>query len=177
MTERHVKMADIAAKLDTTPTSIADWIKRHKEHFSDGAKMKSGRRRVFDESDLIVLATIAELSHNNVGHDEITDHLKKGYRVESFESINYGVNRTLIPEDAVTPLVDASRLQSEVESLLEQRDQLLERLERMEETYRKSLEAKDEEIKNMNERLADLQRELGRLEGRIEERDKKRRWF
>lgn len=159
-----MKIKELLQKLGTTNTSLARWIAEFGDYFSEGAKL---RHREFTHDDLNTLATVAKLSQDGMNYDAIREKLATGYRDE-FAAANFGVDTLMIPAAAVEQIIDSTEIRSELEAIRLDHARLLAETQR-----------KDERIDTLQQRIAELERALGKAEGRLQEIEKptKRRWF
>ncbi|MFP4320838.1 MAG: MerR family transcriptional regulator [Anaerolineales bacterium] len=169
-----MKTGDLARLFGVSITTIQNWINEFGDHLSDPAKKIGAKQRSFNEDDVLVLATVASLSADGLNYDTIRKRLADGERVEHPGVANYGVDTRMIPTAAVEQLIDATELKIELEQIKAERDKLLSMLERSEDE-KTALRAKVDELQA---EMANLRERLGRAEGRLEEKDKRRRgWF
>ena len=140
---------------------------------SDQARRVKSKQRAFTEDDLLILATIATLSTEGLNYENIRSRLEDGYRVEHPGAANFGVDTRMVPAAAVEQIIDATEIKTELAQVKAERDKLLEMIER-EQSEKRDLQSKIDLLQN---EIRQLSERLGRAEGRLEERDKKRRWF
>lgn len=170
-----MKTGDLTRLFGVSNTTIKNWIDRFPAFFSENAHAKNQRQRNFTEEDVLLLATIAQLSQQeHLTYEQVEDRLKSGYRVDNPGVANYGVDTRLIPAAAVEQLIDSSEIKIELERTKSELNRALELL--TEERQRNT--EKDKRIEELQDKIQLLQRELGRAEGRLEEQSKpRRRWF
>ena len=159
----------LSAKLGVSHTAIYRWIDRFGDFFSEGAKAS---RREYTQADLDMLATIAKLSHDGLKYDAIEKRLLDGERV-SFENTTFGTDSRMIPAAAVEQIIDSVEIKTELAQIKAERDKLIELVEKAD-AEKRDLQSKVDQLQSQ---IADLQNKLGRAEGRLEEKDKRRRWF
>jgi DNA repair exonuclease SbcCD ATPase subunit len=184
-----MKTGDLQKAFGVGVTTIKNWVDEFGDFLSDGAKAESTRHRYFNESDYLVMATIAQLSQRDkLPYKVIHDRLKEGYRVEdtSAATIGYEDGR-LVPAAMVEQVIDASEIKAELEAIRLDRDRLAEMLEKRDQ----QLAEKDARISQLQDRIAELSERAGKAEGRLEQieqlqrqieelkaqLEKRRRWF
>lgn len=164
-----MKTGDLARLFGVSDNTIRTWISTFDEFFSNQARAVNTKQRAYTEDDVIILATIAKLSADNYPHAVIKDKLKAGERVENPSEANFGVDTRMIPAAAMEQVIDSVELRVEIEQIRSERDRLLIELASRDE----KIEQLQQENKDLGERLQseikDLQRALGRAEGRLEE--------
>lgn len=176
-----MKTGDLVKLFGVSNKTIQNWVKEFENFLSDGAKKLDGRQSIFDSHDFIIMATIAELSQKEkLPYSVIQEKLVSGYRIEdvSAATVGYEDGRT-VPAAAVEQIIDATSVRVELEQVKAERDKLLDMLNQKEKRERELIEKLD----NMQNQIAELQRQLGRAEGELnlrrqqEDQAKKRRWF
>lgn len=157
-----MQIKDLAAKLNTTHTSISNWIKRFEDYFSENAK---ARNRTFTQEDLDTLATIATLSAKGLDYSAIERELATGER-ETFEDTTPGIDTRSIPVVAVEQMIDAAEIRMELEQTRSDLARAMDII-REERTANQRLQ---EKIDTMQEKIERLQHALGKAEGELEYR-------
>lgn len=171
-----MKTGDLAKLFGVSQTTVTRWISEFSTYLTPAAQKIGVSQRSYTEDDILVLATIAKLSiEENLGLREIEERLKSGFRVEHPGVANFGVDHRVVPAQVVEQIVDATEIRVALERITYERDRLLDTIRYMETSNREQLSRKDEEIKNLREQLALLQRELGRAEGRLDEIERRRK--
>lgn len=177
-----MKTGDLGKLFGVDSKTITNWTKEFGEWLSDGAQGKAGRHRIFDQSDFVVMATIAELTQKQkLPYSAVHDKLAEGYRVEdpTAETVGYEDGRT-VPAAVVEQIIDATEIKTQLSQVTAERDALQRQLEEMTvraARYENERDASNAQVQELLKQIAELERELGRLEGRQQERDKRRRWL
>lgn len=182
-----MKTGDVAKLFGVSNTTINQWQRRFAGYLSE----KKGRQRIYDQNDVLVLATVARLSADGHSLAEINNQLEDGYRVEDVGAANFGIDHRMIPAAAVEQIIDAAELRTELEQVKAERDKLAVFFQNAQETAAKWEEKHNEssaKITELQDKIATLERQLGRAEVKAEqldelkeqmerERQKKRWWF
>ncbi|MBZ0309831.1 MAG: MerR family transcriptional regulator [Anaerolineae bacterium] len=132
--------AEIGRRLDRSHTTIKNWERQYSRFFSG--------ERHYTQEDIEVFATINALLLEGIGHDAVEVKLDEGYRVSL-------VGANLIPVSEAKQVIDASALRKE--------------LDYMRQLYEQEKTAHDETRQRLTDEIRRLERELGRLEGRLGE--------
>lgn len=180
--------------------TVRDWSDRYADLLSEkGGGLDFGATRRFSEADALLLATVAQLRDEGLGHDAIRRALERGRRVEQMpdlptpEEVEARARTELVPQaeaDRWMAQVQflsgelerlTARYQAELDRLSAERDALMgdlkaERGERAElERHAGRVEG---ELEQVRLRLDEAQQERARLQAALdEERQRKRRWF
>jgi DNA-binding transcriptional MerR regulator len=170
-----MKSGDLARLFGVSSEAIRQWTEVFAEFLSDDAQAKNMRQRLYNETDVLVLATVARYSADGLSRAHIREKLAAGDRVEHPGIANYGVDTRMVPAAAVKQLVDATELRIELEQIKAERDKLIEMLDSERTQSRERDIQLRAEIKNLQDQVVQLQRELGRAEGRLEEIDRLRK--
>jgi len=166
-----MKTGDLVKHFGISESTVRRWTKEYEEFFSES----SGRQRSFTHSDFLVIATILELAKQNFPLNHIRQRLAEGYRVEDNTAYTAGyTDGRMVPAAAVEQIIDGTELRVQLEQIIYERDRLLETIqtlrhtqEEMEEKYEERLAEKDSQLRQLQDRMAELQRELGRAEGEL----------
>lgn len=165
-----MKTGDIARYFGVSERAVQRWVKEFEKYLTPS----NTRHRVYSDDDMRVLAVVAKYSHESKTYDEIRERLEAGERVESEDLTPlYGSDTRMIPAAALEATLDATEIRVELESVKLERDRLIEDLE----AERSAHDQTRQKVEELQNQLAALQRELGRAEGRLEEKDKPRRWW
>jgi DNA-binding transcriptional MerR regulator len=170
-----MKSGDLARLFGVSSEAIRQWTEVFAEFLSDEAQAKNTRQRLYNDTDVLVLATVARYSADGLSRAHIREKLTNGERVEHPGIANYGVDTRMVPAAAVEQLVDATELRIELEQVKAERDKLLEMLDNERTQGRERDTQLRNEIKLLQDQVVQLQRELGRAEGRLEEIDRLRK--
>jgi len=167
-----MKTGDLVRQFGVSSKTINRWVEEFEEYLSESARKVGTRQSVFNSDDFLVLATVHELSAGGLNFKGIHDRLAEGYRVDDTRAstVGYEDGRT-VPAAAVEQLVDAAEIRAALERVTSERDKLLEMLETERDEHRRARE----DLKELQTQVVQLQRELGRAEGRLEEIEYNRR--
>jgi DNA-binding transcriptional MerR regulator len=128
-----------------------------------------GASRVFSERDVKVLATVAQMRDQGLTHEQIVDALEGDQFVEHVPSSPAREEITQQPVTLVSidqlhrALDQVQFLQMEIDRLIEERDL--------------ALITRDRDVSELNKRIAQLQGELGRAEGKLAMLERERKPF
>ena len=159
-----MRTGDIAKQFEVTTQTVRNWLNEFSEYFDP----KEARQANIGQDGFIVLATIAQLSKAGKGYADIHEQLKSGYRADELEAYTQPID--LIPLQVAA---DNSRVYAELEIIKAERDKLLELLEKSD-REKGDLQSKVDELQKEIRELTDR---AARAEGRLEEKDRRRRWF
>jgi len=166
-----MKTGDIVKLLGVSDTTIRRWIKEFEPLFSDHARQADSKHRSFTASDYLILATVKTLSHDNLPLAEIRKRLNEGYRVEDTSAATAGYeDGRMVPAAAVEQIIDASAIRAELDSTRMQLEYIRGELEKRDQ----QLVDRDTRIQELMQKNADLERQLGKAEGRLEEIERQR---
>lgn len=170
-----MKTGEIASLLGVSDKTIRNWVERFENFLSAEAKRVGSRQSAFTEEDIVILATIKELSAEGLSYDAINERLVSGYRTENPGTASFAIDRRVVPAAAVEQIIDSTAIKIELEQVKSERDRLLTVVEKQQ-IQEKELR---EELNRLQDKIAELMLRLGKAEGRLEELDKskKRRWF
>lgn len=133
------KSKHIQELLNIASSTVRKWAQDFEPFMSATANPNDSSNREFSEDDLRVFYTVQALKKVNQTTDEITKKLSEGYRIEN----------ALIPEPDIVAAVDNSAGVIIVRMIEQLRQEL-------------------NEYKGKDETIAQLNREIGRLEAKIE---------
>jgi len=167
------KIGQVASMLGVTLNTLKNWQDRYPDYFSKSALGQGVSQRVFTESDILTAATIAKLRADKLDFDAIGEQLEDGYRVDSPQVANFGVDMRMVPAAAVEQILDSTEIKTALAQVTAERDKLLELLEKSDEEKRE-LYAR---VEALQDQIGELRERAARAEGRLEEKDKRRRWF
>jgi DNA-binding transcriptional MerR regulator len=169
-----MKTGELSQRLGVAPQTIANWINVFSDYFSDGAQALNTRNRSYEENDLIILFTIAKLSHQGMNYDAIRERLKAGERIENLSTVQFGTDTAMIARSTAESWLDAAAIKTELEITQKERDRLITELQQIKD----QLSQQQGENKTLLERIAQLQHDLGLAQGELNYRrqlDEKRR--
>lgn len=169
-----MKQPEAARLFGVEPNTIKNWTNRFEGFFSSAARLPQVRKRVYNEDDLVILASIAALGDQNFTYDEIETELKKGFRADAPTHVP-GYDKRVVPAAAVEQLVDASSIRNELAKVTEERDRLLALVEEMRDEldnqrheHKTELDTKlDAKDAHYQARIDDLQLEVRQLLERV----------
>lgn len=162
-----MKTGDLARLFGVSDKTIRDWIEVFADFFSEDAQGLRSKQRNYSEADILTLATIAKYSVEGLSRAHIKEKLLSGDRVEHPGVANFGVDTRMVPAAAVEQIIDSTEVRIELEQMRAERDKLLSLLEHERHESREREERLRIEIKNLQEQMILLQRELGRAEGEL----------
>lgn len=154
-----MKTTEIAKRLGVSTNTIRNWCKEYATFLSADAKVSgSGTVRHFSDRDALILATISDLRNKGLPHEQISKALAENRLVETLpgaatpEEEHVRRNLALVPLAQLQRALDQMQvLQGEIERLTHERD--------------RALAAREADTQKYTERIADLNRELGRARG------------
>lgn len=165
-----MKTGELSKRLDVAPSTIRFWASEYSSYLSESAiGLGKGASRVFSDRDVKVLATVAQMRNQGLTHEQIVDALDGDQFVEHVPSspareevIQQPV--TLVSIDQLHRALDQVQfLQMEIDRLIEERDL--------------ALITRDRDVSELNKRIAQLQGELGRAEGKLAMLERERKPF
>lgn len=71
MTEKPMKVGEIAKTFGVDPNTVRNWCERYAEYLSDAAKPPTGGVRLFSSRDFTVLSFVNSALNGGMIHDEI----------------------------------------------------------------------------------------------------------
>jgi len=185
-----MKTGEIASILSVTRDTINNWVKNPalEEFFSALARGEAGNaHRFFSESDVLVLNTIHHLRRRGTRDWEaIAEYLDSGERFQEFPQNAISTDPRTIPLPQAEQSVKAAATLAERDAALNRVQELEYQLDTMEQRHideveklrietreevRRSRQEYEQKIDGLQREVRQLLREIGRLEGRIEERD------
>jgi DNA-binding transcriptional MerR regulator len=165
-----MKTGELSKRLDVAPSTIRFWASEYSSYLSESAiGLGKGASRVFSERDVKVLATVAQMRDQGLTHEQIVDALEGDQFVEHVPSSPAREEITQQPVTLVSidqlhrALDQVQFLQMEIDRLIEERDL--------------ALITRDRDVSELNKRIAQLQGELGRAEGKLAMLERERKPF
>jgi DNA-binding transcriptional MerR regulator len=160
-----MKPVEISRLLDVSVSTVKQWTTLYRDYISESGRGGGGVARDYTNHDARVFAFIAGLRNQGKGLEDIAAALDAAQRdnwaglpdVPSLPDVSIGRHeeRELETRRLVKQII---ALESTVETLQTQLD-----------AQRAQLDAKDTTITGLQQRISDAQRELGVLEGRLQE--------
>ena len=142
---------------DVSPQTVRNWTNEFAQHLSMSATPKTGQRRQYTLEDLTVFTLVKEMTDKGFTYEEIAVSLGNGDRGDIPEGAKKG--------DDEDPLNNASPEEvARTLALIRERDTALGRIEEL----LKENTKKDEQLVDLNKQISELNREIGRLEVRLE---------
>jgi len=174
-----MKTPDLARYLGVSSNTIRNWTNEFKDYLSNAATNVNARQRIYNDRDVLVIGTIAQLSGAGSTYSEVHSKLSNGYRIESLENVAGGIDTRVIPAAAVEQMIDATEVRLELERVSAERDKLLDmvqglqtQLQEEQERFKAELEAarneKTEELTKRQEQVETLLERVGRAEAQVE---------
>ena len=155
--------------------TVFNWIEHEslKHLFSEEAK--DDGNRLLNENDLFIINTINFLRENGTREwDEIAEKIETGYRITDLSIAASEVDTGLTPAELFAKTLAITQ---ERDLVMQQRDQALAKMEELHDLYKEELKEQrarieerfDDIIERQQEQIAKLNREIGRLEGKLME--------
>jgi len=167
-----MKTGEVARRIDVSDNSVRNWTKAFGDFLSKSGRGGNNRTRRYDEEDVITLATIAELRNMGLTFDAVRTSLESGKRVDSVPPLPNLEEDAARKSVELVPLLELQQWQFQVEHLRNELQRVAElhssELDRIAGERDTALSAAREAA----ERIAELEREAGILQGRIEEIEK-----
>lgn len=187
-----MKTGEAAKIMGIDRSTLLDWINIRglDRFFSAGALGKDGAmHRILNDSDLLVLNTIRACRSDNQSWDEIEAHLETGEREQSFPQNAISVDPRTIPlpqaeasakamatmreRDAALERVEEltnenAQLRATIDRLMQERETLLQRMQQEKEAVVQKMQGEKEAAQqSLYREIAELNKQIGRLEGEI----------
>lgn len=152
------KAGDIAKRLDIHPNTVRNWSDEYTRFLSGGAVGKApGTRRRYNDQDALVLATIASLRNQGLKPAQIVEALENGRLVETLPPLPTAEEEAARASIELVAMPEYTRVLDQLRSAELEKQRII--------TERDSAYlARDK----ANERIAELQHEIGQLQGRLE---------
>lgn len=151
-----MKVNLIADALGVSKSIVKVWSKEFGDYVSAGARGGTGEAREYTEHDLRVLTLVRDLRKQQVPYDAIRAELDK-VRADNWQELpDAPALFAVTAEDASTPAPERARLMGEIIVIRAELD-----------SVRAALDAEHAQVVDLQQRLSDKERELGRLEGRL----------
>jgi DNA-binding transcriptional MerR regulator len=165
-----MKIGDLEKKFGVSGTSIRRWIESFSDFLSDESQKIDLRQRRFTEQDYIILATINYLSKKGEAFANIREKLEGGFRVDdgTIASLGYSDGR-MVPAVVVEQVIDSTEVRMQLERVSAERDKLLDMLENAQREIKEIRHEKEGQIQVLQQEIKELQRALGKMEGKLEE--------
>lgn len=171
-----MKTGEAAALLGVSINTARNWIDREElsHFFSDGAKGKhGGAQRVLSESDILMLNTIRHLRNvENINDWQIIlERLEDGFRIQEFPDNAISGDPRVIPLPQAQQSAMAAATLAQRDLALDRIDELTDELARVRQEYDMRLKLERERNDELQQQIAQLNREIGRLEARLDDDD------
>lgn len=175
-----MKTGELSKRLDVAPSTIRFWASEYSSYLSESAiGLGKGASRVFSERDVKVLATVAQMRSQGLTHEQIVDALDAEQFVEHVPSSSpreRETERVRDGEQATTPPVTLVSI-DQLHRALDQVQFLQMEIDRLIEERDLALITRDRDVSELNKRIAQLQGELGRAEGKLAMLERERKPF
>lgn len=153
-----MKVKLIAEALGVSKTGVKNWSNVFGDYMSAGARGGTGDAREYTEHDLRVLTLIRDLRLRDVPYESIRAELDK-VRADNWQELpDAPALFAVTAETASTSAPEKARLMGEIVVMRTELDNM-----------RAALDAEHAQVVDLQQRLSDKERELGRLEGRLQE--------
>lgn len=154
-----MKTGELAERLGIHPNTIRVWCKSYAAYLSRGAAGRaSGVNRDLSERDCLVLATVADMRADGLPHEAIVASLENGNLVTALPDIPAPEETAARERVELIPVAELKRALDQIRTLENERDRVIA------ERDAAMLDAKE-----AGRRIVELEREIGRLQGRFEE--------
>ena len=172
-----MKTGEAAKLLDLASNTLKNWIENPAvtRFFSPGAKgLHGGAQRVLTESDILILNTIRHLRNINSISDweAIAESLETGNREQEFPINAINVDTRMIPIPHAEVSAKYMATVAERDAALDRVEGLAVELTRLRAEYEDKLEkersGRRNAVDDLQQKIAQLNREMGRLEATIE---------
>jgi DNA-binding transcriptional MerR regulator len=164
-----MRSGELAKLLGVADQTLLNWMKQPevKHYFSREALGSAGSvQRTYTEEDAIILNSIRELRSNGTSDwQEIAKLLADGFRNLEFPK------NALITDTRVIPVPMAEQA-TQLAQVLQERDSALERATELAQALEDERAGRKKDNEMAQAELRRLEREIGKLEGRIEEMTK-----
>ncbi|MBA3867675.1 MAG: MerR family transcriptional regulator [Anaerolineae bacterium] len=161
-----MRSGELAKLLGVADQTLLNWMKTPEINhlFSREARGTAGSiQRIYNEEDAIILNSIRELrSNGNNNWQEIAKLVLEGFRFREFPKNALITDTRVIPIPMAEQATQLAQVLQERDSALERASLLVHELEQERNERRKDNEKAQSELRR-------LEREIGKLEGRIEE--------
>lgn len=153
-----MKTGQLAKRLKVAPSTVRYWAGEYADYLSERATGRSkGSVRRFNDDDALVLATVADLRDKGLTPEQIHRALANGQRVDNVPELPTEEEQQARDSVALVPVSELNRALDLVRNLENQ----INKLEEDRDTLRISRDA-------ANERIGELQRELGEARGKLQ---------
>lgn len=184
-----MKTGEAAKLLGVDVSTVRNWIHHplFEQYFSESARHQhGGTQRILTESDILVLNTIRHRRASGAEWSVIQEFLETGRRVQEFPANAISVDPRLIPIPQAEQAARTLAMVAERDAALAKVNELADKLERVErekeelrakltqekEVVRQELTQQMEAVRReLLQQIIDLNRQIGRLEGRLEEKE------
>jgi DNA-binding transcriptional MerR regulator len=167
------KSADVQRLFDVSSETVRRWAEEFEEYLSPNASPGKGRTRLFTAEDLQVFALVSEYKNVGKTYTDVHVALKMGER-GSIEDATQ--ERSL----SLQASIELDMMRDRIEQLQLAHNEAIEKAQELEnevirlKTEVKQLDEVKDELKSAREIINKLNREIGRLEARLEiERENK----
>ena len=173
-----MKTGEVAKRIGVSENSVRNWANEFGEEFLSKLGRGGNRRtRRFDEEDVLVLATIADRRKIGLTYDNIRDLLRDEQRVEEVPPLPDPDEEDARHRVQLVPLPELQKWQFQVEHLRSELQRIAELHQAELDRMGKERDTAITDLSDATKRIAELEREAGILQGRIQEMDKKRGLF
>lgn len=169
-----VKSGELASRLAVSDSLIRKWSGQYSRFLSPRAgNPQSGQDREFNEADQLVMASISHLRDDGKSHDEITQMIDEGWRVEHLPAAPDPQTEELRSKVALVPVDRLHRALDRIQSLEDE----MTRLARERDEARQETKQSSERIADLREQLAEARTKAEMLERMLEEEKNRKRGF
>jgi DNA-binding transcriptional MerR regulator len=158
---RTLKAGEVSKRIGVHGNTVRNWSSEYADFLSPTAVgTGSGSRRTFSEQDAIVLATIADLRGKGFTREQVIEALKAGRLKAVLPNLPTPEEEEARRDVALVPVAQLQRALDEVQRVREELEQVRAERDR-------AIERGDKVSTELNARINELERALGRAEGRI----------
>ncbi len=176
MTNKYTT-SQLCSIFSISPQTVRNWSQDFSRHLSSSAAPGKGRNRMFNEDDLRVFSLIAAMKSNSATHEEIQSSLTAGQRGD-LPNLSPSDVQSMVMTDHARAITN---LKNEIAALQDERNSTLADLQKARDEalqLRATLEANEansakrvaeimDQLKSAQDRIEKLNREIGRLESKI----------
>ena len=167
-----MKAGELARALGVSSETIRNWTKNPlmRDLLSPESQGIGVPQRIFSETDVHILNTVNRLrSVEGVSSwQEIYDRIEAGERFSEFPQNAIADDPRTIPIPIAEESAKAAATLAQLKEYQLQVVALNDIITNMKIEHKEELDRRDDEIRGLNQRIADLNREMGKLEGQLE---------
>lgn len=170
-----MKTGELSKILSVDRDTLVNWIKNPilSRFFSMGARGEHGSaHRIFDDADVLVLNTIRALrTSGTTDWIDLARYLDSGQREQEFPKNAISLDPRTIPLQQAEQSAKAMATLAERDAAFKRVNELELRIHDLETKVVQVEKERDEVKERLLREIAELNRQIGRLEGRLESKD------